>query len=295
MPKNIKEGAYEPMKKKILRAGCFTLIFAILLLSMPLTSYAVCGNDRVLVTGQTFSTFSGTQYNMYTHNHIYSDDELDYIDDCESWSSVITLQERSANYNCHSYAWYSQDIDNNHYWMEMDGLAAYLNDPHTISIDTPEAGCIIVYWIEDPMVTSGYYFEHGEPVHSGIVDSIYTDEYGIEVIQVISKWGIGGLYKHSHDIVPDEYGAWDDNYESYVHVTYYKLENSHSYEYSRPSNPAQLATSHIKTCTGCGKTHNEGHTFSSMPTGRFKCIYCGYTTTSPGAGIASVGDESDQS
>lgn len=271
------------MKKKILRAGCFLFTFVILLLSTQLPSYA-CSNF-VLVTGQTFLTFSGTQYNMYTHNHIYTDEELDCIDYWEDLLNPTILQERSGVYNCYSYAFYSQDAYANNYWMELDGVEAFLDDPHTKELTTPECGCIVVYWTDVPM---GEYYDstYGFPAHSGIVVSVSDND---EDIEVISKWGTGGLYRHTLYMVPDDYVrlVYPEVGDYYIDVKYYRVEAEHTYQYGNPT-----ASGHTKTCTDCGHTCSEGHTFSSMPTGRFRCIYCRYTTATPGPGIASVEDES---
>ena len=93
------------------------------------------------------------------------------------------IRERSASryYNCHSYAWYSQSLNNN-IWME--NPSKYMSDGS--------------YRLTNAVVT-GYKMYYPNGNHSAVIVSAGGSQGGT---RVRSKWGSGGLYYHYYNDSP---------------------------------------------------------------------------------------------
>lgn len=161
----------------------------------------------------------------------------------EGYQVAIKLDGATAKYNCHSYAWYSQEYSNNTYWMNYP--QAYYQSAGSVYVETitPATGDIICY-----------FDSAGNNMHSGIVVSV-TSGTSNEVcgnsnlVTVQSKWGQAGLYEHRGDQCPyPGIGA--------VSVKYYRRAN-HSHTFSYTS--CNIDGYHKKYCTGCGVTIWEDH------------------------------------
>ncbi len=98
--------------------------------------------------------------------------------------------DATVKYNCHSYAWHSQSINTNKYWINYPD--DYLSDPLVLLTFAPIVGDRIVYKrsINDRFQ------------HSGIIIS----NNGTLLIK--SKWGAWGLYNHTVGNCPAEYGTY---------------------------------------------------------------------------------------
>lgn len=92
------------------------------------------------------------------------------------------ISEPTTNYNCHSYAWYSQSTSNK-YWM--NSPVKYYADG-SYSVSSNNSGSVAIYF-GHPNITVG------NPIHSAVVE-------GDDVF--VSKWGQAGLYRHSPNHSP---------------------------------------------------------------------------------------------
>ena len=131
-----------------------------------------------------------------------------FYEDCVEYAANYIKDENDIlgdptyAYNCHYYAWYSSDIEeelinDQVYWI--DYPEPFIKDPHSDPIDEDDicAGDIVVYW-------SGTE-ENKEYKHSAVIEDIEYDANGKPVITCISKWGPSGLYRHNIDNVPPDY------------------------------------------------------------------------------------------
>ena len=130
---------------------------------------------------------------------------LVYVYAGATWASDLNKEYRSTypkatlvsssdnRYNCHSYAWYSQSVSTNHYWINSPD--DYISSGLYKSINKSSNNCKIEY------VNS-----QGNIIHSGIVTNSSN-------MMVESKWGAGPLMIHSAGYSP---------YTSTVKYKYYK-------------------------------------------------------------------------
>lgn len=105
------------------------------------------------------------------------------------------LHPATARFNCHSYAWYSQNTSTNYYMMP--DPSEYYESGEYYEVSAPAVGDIICYM--DNNGTSGNTADDVN-CHSGIIVKVYSSPpvnglaggYMVE-----SKWGGGGLYRHN--------------------------------------------------------------------------------------------------
>lgn len=106
--------------------------------------------------------------------------------------------DATVKYNCHSYAWYSQAI-NNQYW---------INNPQKYRegnwLKTTGWTALIPSGIKAGDVVDYYITETNRP-HSAVV-------YSLALNLVSSKWGSAGLYVHKPTEVPAGYISRDLGY-----------------------------------------------------------------------------------
>ena len=179
-------------------------------------------------------------------------------------SYATQLRSATYFYNCHSYAWYSTET-NNTYWID-DPTAFFEGNTMYEEVYTPVVGDIICYYYGD------------ENIHSGIVTEINVEEANwrcgnSNTVQVISKWGYSGLYEHNGYECP--YTNFVEHNEDNPAATSVKYFHSHVFTYSR--NILNLSV-HKVTCSTCGHSFTENHTYRSLPGGGSRCTKCGYTT-----------------
>lgn len=180
---------------------------------------------------------------------IYSGEYTDYdyfsIEQVvSSYQSVVEIREPTLSYNCHSYAWYSQDEDNI-YWIPYPG--SFLNDGTYIQSSEWQIGDKIVY------------FSNGIATHSGIISVVNGNS--LSDITVTSKWGSCGLYAHIGNDCPY---MEDEN----VTFTVYRLcvHSENSYDFA-----SQNVYKHSISCPTCGFLKSEEHTLNL----RGICTVCG--------------------
>lgn len=107
----------------------------------------------------------------------------------QNYPQAKRLSDASNRYNCHSYAWYSQNTKTNNVWM--DNPSAYCSDGSYRQVAL-ESGI----WVKKASWRSAD--------HSGIVITVSTAGGGIYKYQ--SKWGIYPLMEHQLWNCP--YSSW---------------------------------------------------------------------------------------
>lgn len=211
----------------------------------------------------------------------FSEETIELWDDLMQRSFPDTEQKRSASYyyNCHSYAWYSTSTSN-FYWIDFPE-EFYQDNCSYEEVTTPAVGDIICYYAAD-----------GTNLHSGIVTAVnVASSNGMcgnsNTVNVISKWGLYGLYEHN---------GYECPYTTYVQhtvdnppattVRYFRY-HAHAFSYININTNYQ----HRATCRTCGYTFVESHSWKILLDGSQKCLKCGVTTT--GHVILSVEEYSE--
>ena len=124
---------------------------------------------------------------------------IENFQDGNPYTGAVLIGPPTTAYNCHSYAWYSQDIESNNYWMPSP--EQYYLDESYYEVDYPRPNDIICYFKDNGTETE----EDDINVHSGIVDSlnevdINDENYWYKLVNVRSKWGNQGLVYHRGDM-----------------------------------------------------------------------------------------------
>lgn len=162
------------------------------------------------------------------------------------YPNVIELSEPTKNYNCHSYAFYSQDVNNNIAWISNPTIyySDYSYDEITNYTEIKKGDIIC------------YFDKNNVNKHSAIVERIdgiimnNTVEYMSNLV-VSSKWGEFGLYQHKGDYCPyvKESNANFKNFRCF-------RPHQHKFIYNQI-----LEDSHFGLCSICGDptTNGEHH------------------------------------
>ena len=190
-------------------------------------------------------------------------------------SQNVRLYTATNHFNCHSYAWYSQEVNDNPFWMN-DPTAYYSDGSYYEITNVSEviARDRICYFDSD-----------GNNLHSGIVryatgSNISNGVCGYsDLFYVQSKWGQAGLYEHRGDLCPYPY----DLANPAVTVKFYRrnLSHTHSITYSEYSD-----SRHTACCSTCGMLylpHNFTLIYNGVPhiyepnyMQIYVCTDCGY-------------------
>lgn len=111
-------------------------------------------------------------------------------DDIVGAYNVTKLRDATTKYNCHSYAWYSQSI-NNIYW---------IGDPTNFRTNwiTSTGWTNIIPSTVQNGDRVDYYKSDSDRPHSAVVWSTATNLF-------VSKWGTCGLYVHLPTECPNKY------------------------------------------------------------------------------------------
>ncbi len=197
--------------------------------------------------------------------------DLEHSEIESNYPNAIFLSEATNRYNCHSYAWYSQDYATNMYWI--NDPSAYLVGNYYVEVNSPMSGDIICY------------YNGTTAVHSGIVvTSHYGNTNGVcgnsNLMTVQSKWADGGLYEHRGDQCPYTTAAYgysnmtDEDKATTIgtSVKYYRRSNhTHTFTYDS----CNIDGRHQKTCNGCSVVIWEEHVASSyISDGDIHKAYC---------------------
>ncbi|WP_334072558.1 MULTISPECIES: hypothetical protein [Paenibacillus] len=105
----------------------------------------------------------------------------------QAYPNATFVSSSTSNYNCHSYAWYS-DSTSNTYWM--NNPSAYMTDGSYSSFTN----------LINAGIGTRVYYDNGE--HSGIVYQAGGPLASPKYLKVISKWGMAPLMKHQADYSP---------------------------------------------------------------------------------------------
>lgn len=209
----------------------------------------------------------------YTSNRVEAFQVLQEMEDIyiERWNesysanfpNAVRLRTATSYYNCHSYAWYSEG-SNNDYWIPFPDEFFDGNDSYE-EVYSPAVGDIICYYRESD----------NKIIHSGIVTAVNVQASNdlcgnSNTVEVISKWGPGGLYKHNGYECQYTTGS-----NPATTVKYYRY-HSHVFTYVRNIvNPSV----HTATCSTCGYSFEEYHNHRPLPDGSTRCSKCGYVSS----------------
>lgn len=105
-----------------------------------------------------------------------------------SYPNATYVSNSTSNYNCHSYAWYSQTTTNT-YWMNNPG--AYMTDGSYTSFTS---------LLNAVAGTRVYYGSSAD--HSAVVYQYGGPLASTKKLKVISKWGLGPLMQHAAEYAP---------------------------------------------------------------------------------------------
>lgn len=200
-------------------------------------------------TPTTIYTRLGTPVSALHRTGTFTQEVLDKMtEDASQYQNIVKLRSETYNYNCHSYAWYSQS-ENNTIWLSYPN--AFKTDGcYEVSIAECRSGDIVLY----RNLNEAPY----EDIHSAIISSVDSSDSTDTGITVISKWGAYPLY--SHNLTECPYYAQANEIKIYRFCTH----SSFSYEHVN-------VYTHRKICNGCGYTTTEGHILNNLNI----CYSCG--------------------
>ena len=197
-----------------------------------------------------FRTTGTPVYDVYTPNgsevqEVYYDDRTmtleqmqdiydDYIVDYPLLAGH-SLYHASYAFNCHSYAWYSQDFYTNERWLDSPNY--YIDDYSYEEVYDVRPGDIFCYCRNVTLYdyNNQPIYSYRDIFHSAIVvdftdDFDLSDESIYQYITLISKWGHGDVFEH-----PANYCPYFDS-ASYQFAAIYRPRVSESISLSNPSN-----------------------------------------------------------
>lgn len=183
------------------------------------------------------------------------------------YSSAYRLSTATLFYNCHSYAWHSQNTSTNHYWI--DNPSPYYDSDiiYYEEVDTPSSGDIICYFDdnETPNNISDDINLHSGIVISSISGATSNGKCGISNTLIVeSKWGAAGLYRHNGyecpytDYNESEIEAYRADYVKFYHISSHSHTHTHSY------NQINSLEYHACVCS-CGQIVHSEHRWESTP------------------------------
>ena len=210
------------------------------------TSASVTSNNAILINSNGFRA-RACPNSVYTPNGTDVDNSsitqidvnvVSYIDDlsdngktaiADHWGNrypnATYLSEATYSYNCHSYAWYSQNSSTNTYWINFPTAYYSSSDMSYERTYTPQIGDIICYFDLDAQ-------EAYQNIHSGIVVGFSGEAANgvcgdANTVIVRSKWGMASLFEHKGDECPYTTGEDRDD-----EVRYYRPRTNASYTLS---------------------------------------------------------------
>ena len=191
-------------------------------------------------------TPNGFSIDTIRHDSEIPDEYIEIFDEQIDSSSmnVERIQSASAYYNCHSYAWYSQNRTNNKMWIDYPDQYYDTLDQSYIRVYEPQENDIICYYDMN--------LEEGKRnLHSGIITEVLDVEpdssvYGTNKYIVESKWGYNGFFSHAGDQCP-----YMPNFDgTTTEVRYYRPRTNNSYNLSGTMSELNIS----RTINGNGTT-----------------------------------------
>lgn len=188
---------------------------------------------------------------------------LDMVEEKARYENAELIAPPTKKYNCHSYAWHSQDSSNTYWINDSTELLKYIADYSYWEIIDPDPedlqpGDIVVY-----VNSYGTMSENDDYwLHSAVIESVLEDcEPGTPTIAsliVKSKWGRGGLYRHNgYECCYTGYAVEvsDPMYNPLETADYYRYFRQHDHNICASTIPmndpmysAWHATKHINYC-----------------------------------------------
>ena len=172
--------------------------------------YLYIDGEYILVNFANTLTPNGSEVGVYETMNDFSSNHIASLNN--SYDSAFSLATRlapaTARYNCHSYAWYSQNTNSNHYWMNNPQGYYDTGDMSYEEVTgnmVPRLGDIICYFDNNGTINDT---SDDVNVHSGIVldyDPTITSNNvcgNSNQFTVKSKWGVAGVYQHKGDYCP---------------------------------------------------------------------------------------------
>ena len=162
-------------------------------------------SSRTMSTGYVYTKGGNAVYcyfNRGWENSTTSESEMNFYKSLYKVQySVTEVAGISPAYNCHSYAWHSNNVSTNNVWIETpSSIQLYLNEA-TSGTQNPQIG-----------ITKVVYYKDGAVTHSSKV-------YGIKsngaVASVISKWGNNAVFIHAIEECPYYYDTEPIAYRNY--------------------------------------------------------------------------------
>lgn len=293
------------MKKRI-----FTISLTVCLLfaSLFVPSYGY-GVERALYyqlghgmfTGTYLSNPGGTSVFAYKFSHYVSDDDWSTYESTansywdSNYSTATRLATASGKYNCHAYAWVSENIVDAIYWVN-DPSNYYKTGSNYYEVTTPAVGDIICYFYNNGTPNN---YSDDVNLHSGIVvmTGVATSNNlcgNSNTVVVESKWSDGGLYRHNGYECP--YTDYCLNVDSTRvessradYVKYYR-KSGHTHSFTNYTDSGRLDY-HESACS-CGRVIREMHNWvsaairpsssvSPMYIPQYVCSDCGAVTLNP--------------
>lgn len=193
------------MLNKILIVLFFVILFGIVNISNNIKAATV--NYSPVTPNDTIVPYQHIETEM-TESEIY---EYEFNENWYVSKGAYRMDEPTNQYNSHSYAWYNQDYENNHYNISDNDVLKYIEDGSYKETSIANVGDIICFYrvrlfysnAEKTKLTSI------EPYlgHSGIITGITgafdpEDLSTLKYVTMVSKWGRGGLYSHKGDNHP---------------------------------------------------------------------------------------------
>lgn len=173
-----------------------------------------------------------------------------------TWDAAIPTATRLSGatpfYNCHSYAWFSQDTVTNQYWLASP--EDFYSGEGYVETTSPKVGDIICYMAFGSLNK-----------HSGIIVEVLSSSNGNLGDQYIveSKWGAAGLYRHNGYECPYTRYYPTDGYIPASSVRFY-TRVSHTHSHTTYTDYGSLSF-HESKCS-CGQIIHEAHRWVSSPT-----------------------------
>lgn len=170
-----------------------------------------------------------------------------------NYPNATRLSTATLKYNCHSYAWYSQDVETNDYWM--NNPSNFYLDYSYCTVSTPQVGDIICYYDDKGTADTS----DDNNLHSGIVTAVLSGtSNGVcgnsDLVTVTSKWGPAGLYSHNGYECPYTLysGIETETHRIAEYVKYYR--STHNYTYANTN-----SSKHTVKCQECAYSFSADH------------------------------------
>ncbi|MBE6609220.1 MAG: hypothetical protein E7634_00975 [Ruminococcaceae bacterium] len=142
--------------------------------------YVNHANSIAYFCAEIIETVIETEVILSTPERELTDDEIELYELMLDDGGNTKLAEPTANYNCHSFAWYDNSYSNPYWLFDIEPYLGMCTQIYNMG--AVQSGDIVVYYDSD-----------GDYYHSGIVHSVSSSGN----LMIRSKWGPLGVYEHS--------------------------------------------------------------------------------------------------